>query len=76
VKSTQLKTAATNRVDWRPAGADMQFLGIDEYLADLNLLVDRMSLAASTDGTTSSAANIFWSPYDPFWDKKFLKLDH
>ncbi len=27
-------------VDWRSAGADMRFLGIDEYLADLNVLVD------------------------------------
>jgi poly(3-hydroxybutyrate) depolymerase len=26
--------------DWRSAGADMRFLGIDEYLADLNVLVD------------------------------------
>ena len=27
-------------VDWRSASADMRFLGIDEYLADLNVLVD------------------------------------
>ncbi len=26
--------------DWRPAGADMRFLGIDDYLAALNVLVD------------------------------------
>ena len=26
--------------DWRSAGADMRFLGIDDYLADLNVLVD------------------------------------
>jgi poly(3-hydroxyalkanoate) synthetase len=26
--------------DWRSANADMRFLGIDEYLADLNVLVD------------------------------------
>src|SRR6202795_4815991 len=26
--------------DWRSASADMRFLGIDEYLADLNVLVD------------------------------------
>jgi poly(3-hydroxybutyrate) depolymerase len=26
--------------DWRSAGADMGFLGIDQYLADLNVLVD------------------------------------
>jgi poly(3-hydroxyalkanoate) synthetase len=26
--------------DWRSAGADMRFFGIDEYLADLNVLVD------------------------------------
>jgi poly(3-hydroxybutyrate) depolymerase len=26
--------------DWRSAGADMRFLGIDEYLANLNVLVD------------------------------------
>ena len=25
---------------WRSASADMRFLGIDEYLADLNVLVD------------------------------------
>ena len=28
--------------DWRSASADMRFLGIDEYLADLNVLVDRV----------------------------------
>jgi poly(3-hydroxyalkanoate) synthetase len=28
--------------DWRSANADMRFLGIDEYLADLNVLVDRV----------------------------------
>src|SRR6266446_6353609 len=28
--------------DWRSAGAEMRFLGIDEYLADLNVLVDRV----------------------------------
>src|SRR3984893_238310 len=28
--------------DWRSATADMRFLGIDEYLADLNVLVDRV----------------------------------
>ena len=27
-------------VDWRTASADMRFLGIDDYLADLNVLVD------------------------------------
>jgi poly(3-hydroxybutyrate) depolymerase len=26
--------------DWRSASADMRFLGIDDYLADLNVLVD------------------------------------
>jgi poly(3-hydroxyalkanoate) synthetase len=26
--------------DWRSASADMRFIGIDEYLADLNVLVD------------------------------------
>ena len=29
--------------DWRSASANMRFLGIDEYLADLNVLVDRVS---------------------------------
>jgi poly(3-hydroxyalkanoate) synthetase len=28
--------------DWRSAGADMRFLGIDDYLADLNVLVDQL----------------------------------
>src|SRR6267154_6003283 len=28
--------------DWRSASANMRFLGIDEYLADLNVLVDRV----------------------------------
>ena len=35
--------AGTERLfmaDWRSATADMRFLGIDEYLADLNVLVD------------------------------------
>src|SRR2546427_9036736 len=27
-------------VDWRSASAEMRFLGIDDYLADLNVLVD------------------------------------
>jgi poly(3-hydroxybutyrate) depolymerase len=29
-------------VDWRSASADMRFLGIDDYLADLNVLVDQV----------------------------------
>lgn len=28
--------------DWRSASADMRFLGIDDYLADLNVLVDHL----------------------------------
>src|SRR5260370_31325600 len=28
--------------DWRSASADMRFLGIDEYLAELNVLVDHV----------------------------------
>src|SRR6202022_584988 len=28
--------------DWRSASADMRFLGIDEYLADLDVLVDHV----------------------------------
>jgi poly(3-hydroxyalkanoate) synthetase len=28
--------------DWRSASAEMQFLGIDDYLADLNVLVDEI----------------------------------
>jgi poly(3-hydroxybutyrate) depolymerase len=38
-----LRAAGTERLfmaDWRSASADMRFLGIDEYLADLNVLVD------------------------------------
>ena len=33
--------------DWRSASADMRFLGIDQYLADLNVLVD--SVGGSVD---------------------------
>jgi poly(3-hydroxybutyrate) depolymerase len=29
-------------VDWRSASSDMRFLGIDDYLADLNVLVDHL----------------------------------
>jgi poly(3-hydroxyalkanoate) synthetase len=29
-------------IDWRSAGAEMRFLGIDDYLADLNVLVDHL----------------------------------
>jgi len=29
-------------VDWRSAGADMRFRGIDDYLADLNVIVDHV----------------------------------
>ena len=29
-------------VDWRSASPDMRFLGIDDYLADLNVLVDHL----------------------------------
>jgi poly(3-hydroxybutyrate) depolymerase len=38
-----LLDAGTDRLflaDWRSAGAEMRFLGIDDYLADLNVLVD------------------------------------
>src|SRR6266568_4159839 len=38
-----LRAAGIERLfmaDWRSASADMRFLGIDEYLADLNVLVD------------------------------------
>ena len=28
--------------DWKSASADMQFLGIDDYLADLNVLIDEI----------------------------------
>lgn len=40
-----LRDAGTGRLfmtDWRSASAEMQFLGIDEYLADLNVLVDHV----------------------------------
>lgn len=38
-----MRQAGLRRVfvaDWRSASADMRFLGIDDYLADLNVLVD------------------------------------
>jgi poly(3-hydroxyalkanoate) synthetase len=38
-----LRAAGIDRLfmaDWRPASPDMRFLGIDHYLADLNILVD------------------------------------
>src|SRR6202158_4262007 len=40
-----LRDAGTGRLfmtDWRSASAEMRFLGIDEYLADLDVLVDRV----------------------------------
>lgn len=40
-----LRSAGIDRllaVEWRSASADMQFLGIDDYLADLNVLVDHV----------------------------------
>ena len=40
-----LRSAGIGRLfmtDWRSASADMRFLGIDEYLADFNVLVDRV----------------------------------
>src|SRR5258708_9385502 len=40
-----LRDAGIGRVlmaDWRSASAEMRFLGIDEYLADLNALVDHV----------------------------------
>jgi poly(3-hydroxybutyrate) depolymerase len=40
-----LRAAGTDRLfmaDWRSASADMRFLGIDDYLADLNVLVDHV----------------------------------
>ena len=40
-----LREAGTERlfmVDWRSAGADMRFLGIDDHLAALNVLVDHL----------------------------------
>jgi poly(3-hydroxybutyrate) depolymerase len=38
-----LRSAGLRRLyvtDWRSASADMRFLGVDDYLADLNVLVD------------------------------------
>jgi len=35
--------------DWRSADADMRFLGIDDYLADLNVLVDHLGRPGGTD---------------------------
>src|SRR5947209_6017292 len=40
-----LREAGTERLfmaDWRSAGPEMRFLGIDDYLADLNVLVDHL----------------------------------
>ena len=40
-----LRAAGLSRLlvaDWRSATADMRFLGIDDYLADLNVLVDEI----------------------------------
>src|SRR5216684_3871175 len=40
---SSLRNAGIERLfmaDWRSAGADMRFLGIDEYLANLNVVVD------------------------------------
>jgi poly(3-hydroxybutyrate) depolymerase len=40
-----LRGAGTERLfvaDWRSASADMRFRGIDDYLADLNVLVDHL----------------------------------
>jgi poly(3-hydroxyalkanoate) synthetase len=40
-----LRDAGIDRLfmaDWRSATADMRFLGIDDYLADLNVLVDEL----------------------------------
>jgi poly(3-hydroxybutyrate) depolymerase len=40
-----LRDAGIDRLfmaDWRSASADMRFLGIDDYLADLNVLVDHL----------------------------------
>jgi poly(3-hydroxyalkanoate) synthetase len=36
--------------DWRSAGPDMRFLGIDDYLADLNVLVDHLGGRADLVG--------------------------
>jgi poly(3-hydroxybutyrate) depolymerase len=36
--------------DWRSASADMRFLGIDDYLADLNVLVDEVGGLADLVG--------------------------
>jgi len=40
-----LREAGVDRLflaDWRSASADMRFLGIDDYLADLNVIVDQV----------------------------------
>jgi poly(3-hydroxybutyrate) depolymerase len=36
--------------DWRSASADMRFLGIDDYLADLNVLIDEVGGLADLIG--------------------------
>lgn len=36
--------------DWRSASADMRFLGIDDYLADLNVLIDQVGGLADLVG--------------------------
>lgn len=48
-----LQGAGTKRVfltDWRSASPDMRFLSIDNYLADLNLLVDELGGAVNLVG--------------------------
>lgn len=48
-----LRNAGAERLfmtDWRSAGTDMRFLGIDDYLADLNVLVDEIGGLADLVG--------------------------
>ena len=48
-----LRAAGLERLfmtDWRSAGPDMAFLGIDQYLADLNVLVDSVGGRADLIG--------------------------
>jgi hypothetical protein len=40
--------------DWRSAGAEMRFRGIDDYLADLNVLVDHLGGFARAAGCRCS----------------------
>src|SRR6266403_3265449 len=49
--------------DWRSASAEMRFLGIDEYLADLNVLIDHVGGLVDLIGLAREAG-YHWSMPD------------